>query len=694
MGSGKCAEDGITAPEQHSLHLEGGAWGTRQAPLVPRAYRDVYGEEPAVALHAKLGELDRDWWRLRSEEELVEPVFAQLRRQIAGLAVPPHPYTFRAGVQVAWLLALPFRTRTKNAVRAYCQAHSVNGVLPTAWPAESLLAMRGSGRLTLVDFLCVAESAESPREAPSVPRQSSTPCGVVRTCQEQPGGDLGPWHDLLAVAQDFRGVATLQEALSLDLGQLAAFTGLDERLARIDLERLTGGRSLSGEFLAEVMALESRLSAREQLILRRRLFRRKPLKLREIGGLLGVTRERVRQIEKKLLSKIGTALGENLKILAGAVRASLEPVVSEEALQRELAAALPASSRDDGLALRILSDAVGYSCKKGLCYSPRAGQVASVLTKGARDKADDAGLVDELVLQDLLPSRAWLSSWPLLVQLSGLSRVGSHLALKNTKLARVKAAIIDIGRPATVDEIVARSGLEGLRIANYFSRLPSVVRADRWRWGLASWIEDEYDGIGGEILQRIDDDGGATRVDKLIEELPRRFGVQERSVRAYLGTAQFRVDGNYVSKADASTLRFRRLDDVVDGRDAKGRPFWRFRVEARFFDGYSLTHVPVEVARELGCEPGSRCEVSVARPSGCRSLSVRWPLASLSGCTIGFLREALRRLGAEEGAFVTVILAGPGEVELELGGPVEVESAAGGSGRAALERLQRRRRVL
>ena len=47
------------------------------------------------------------------------------------------------------------------------------------------------------------------------------------------------------------------------------------------------------------------------------------------------------------------------------------------------------------------------------------------------------------------------------------------------------------------------------------------MRADKNRWGLAEWIDDEYEGIAAEIVQRIEEDGGATRLERLIDELPK-----------------------------------------------------------------------------------------------------------------------------------------------------------------------------
>ena len=691
---------------------EAGAWGTAAAPLVPRAYRRKYHEtrvDPALRAAVRLpdlclGELDRLIWDRLPWQGLQGDLFGRLRRQVATLAVPDCTYSLPAGVSTDWLLALPLRTRTRNVVAQFCNRNMVNGHLPGTWSAAHLLNVPSAGRLTLVDFLCVVESAERSNADAALPGRDLSRVALPR--DEQDGmlrkevwnQDLKPLRTLLSAAREFRGAKTLKDAFESNLGELAAATGILERLDGVELDVLTGGRRLSGEFVAALESLRASLAPRQVLILRRRLFRLKPAKLREIGELLGVTREGARQIEQKLIRKIEAELGDHIRVLAGAAVPKVDPLLRREDLDRQVARVFADASHPDfGLAGRMLRDALDYKYDGSICLNREAVGVCELLRTAAREQADDAGLVDESALRELLPNADWQRLWPLLVEACGFHRVDGLLGLRNTKKARVKAAVLNIGRPATREEIGERSGMSVARASSYLAALHGVVRADMTRWGLSEWIEDEYDGVAGEILQRIDEDGGATSLERLFDELPNRFGLKVPTIRAYLGTPQFLVRDGYASRADVAAIRLRRIDDAVDGRDQRGRPYWQFEVEERYFAGFSLAGLPPEIAKALGCEPNGRAEASVVHPPECNRLSVRWPLTSLSGATIGHLAEPLRRLGAGCGERVRLTICGAGEVELhrardvDPGGPVAVEENPAA---ALLERLKKRREVL
>ena len=284
--------------------------------------------------------------------------------------------------------------------------------------------------------------------------------------------------------------------------------------------------------------------------------------------------------------------------------------------------------------------------------------------------ADEHGLTDESELRRCLPNPSWLAHWERIVEVCGFHRICGQLATKRTRKTEVAAALMAIGRPATIPEIEARLAPElngdSFRIGSVISQMDDVIRATKTKWGFEDWIDDEYEGIPAEIVQRINEDGGSTRLNRLLEELPRMFGVNEASVWAYLNTPAFRLEHGWVSEADGSGIHVGRLDDVIDGRDDNDDPFWSFSVYDRHLDGYSLQGVPPEVAAALGCYFGTKTTAAVRSPHSCQDISVIWRKTSIHGPEIGRLGPALRALGVNDGVEVSLTIHNPSEVTLGM----------------------------
>ena len=77
-------------------------------------------------------------------------------------------------------------------------------------------------------------------------------------------------------------------------------------------EDTVGDEELRRVFLAEVERFAESLDDRERQIVEQRLLAEEPRTLAEIGEELGVTRERVRQIEARIVSRLREHLRENL----------------------------------------------------------------------------------------------------------------------------------------------------------------------------------------------------------------------------------------------------------------------------------------------------------------------------------------------------------------------------------------------
>ena len=516
---------------------------------------------------------------------------------------------------------------------------------------------------------------------------------------------------LIVVSSEIARSQTLKEVLNGDLGALASELGMDNYLEDIAASDLCGDSRIAEEVTESLRALWESLTPLDKAILRQRVLAAEPQTLEELGQGAGLTRERIRQVEGMVKSRLhhpsasGAAALCWVGMLGVLLRHQLGPITNTSELEGHISATFPLPENDDDrravaeMARHLLRKDSGYSPADGFCLSQTASEAIKGLKSAAGDLADEVGVIAESDLMARLPDESWHRHWDQLIALCGLHRICGQLALRDTAKAKAKAAVLSIGRPATREEIAELCGLAPNRLGAQLSAIPGVIRADRKRWGLAEWIEDEYEGIPAEIIQRIEEDGGATRLERLLEELPRMFDVAEGSVEAYAKSARFRISDGYVSVADPSSITLRALEDVIHGRTDEGLPFWSFQVEDRFFDGYSLAGMPPEIAKALGCEPDGSLRVPVLAPEGCGTVSVRWPLTSVTGATLGYLAEPLGLLGAQQGERIHVVLESSGSISLRH--PSQFQQAASqqegrddSSERAKelLERMKERRR--
>ena len=498
-------------------------------------------------------------------------------------------------------------------------------------------------------------------------------------------------------ASEFHGATTVSEALQLDLPKLAAKLGVSSALEALLIQDLTT-RRMANTVSERLDSLLASTPSTQKLILNQRLFVSNPPTLQELAERIGVSRERVRQMEQRVLEAVKEKVDAEFSVIATFVSEQLDPITTAVELDHSIARVFNDDSLEApaiDLACRILRSRLNYSCVDGTCFNKTATDVAAALRDVAGAVADDVGLIDEEALKDHLPNVEWVRFMPQLIERCEFQRIGDRLALRDTNRARVKVALLTVGRAATREEIAAMSDLDPDRTGPFLSSISSLARIDKTRWWLADQIDDIYEGIPAEIIQRINEDGGATALERLCEDLPRLFGVSKSSVQAYVSTPQFNLNDGYISLADPSSITLRHLEDVIHGRDEFGNPWWRFLVSNRYLDGYSLRGVPPELARELGCEPNGKTLAVVTHPEGSGELSVVWRLSSMSGASLGQLADPLRRLGVSGGDRVRVVIKGPGIVELRRESPKRsVEEPPGSLSNSWLERMKSRDRVL
>ncbi len=721
------------------------AWGSPPTPLLPRWHLESLA---AIKLPGQfvtrisrstrsasiqvVGDLAHIW-QFRSEP-IPRGTLSVLSQLVLQHSDPPWDYVvIPATADLSRLSNCPFRTRASNCLRRAVS----NGSLKQnrAVTVGELLSLESLGRGTLLEIMCVTEAAVDSgfltaiegtvdiRMRPPIDTIPQSETAVVSPPQSvEPVKRPDNWDNAISLFERLLGVTaelyranTLADVLESDLGTLVSDLGLRSAFDHIEVDDLQSEPTMAHAALRSIDEFWRFLSPREGLIFKHRLATSKPLTLENLGTRLDVTRERVRQLQKLIESKWNhpSTKGPNaqwwLCALAIVIRDREGPITTRENLGQRLSAqftsaveVVGANTEIPEMACHLLNKALGYTCMNGTCLDQEAREIIQNLKTTAESIADDVGLVNEIELKDHLPAESWRENWETLVNQAGLHRLNGHLATRDTKKARLKAALISIGRPATKAELGELAQINPSRVGSHMSVVPGVVRADKIRWGLDEWVEDEYEGIPAEIIQRIEEDGGATRLKRLIEELPRLFGVSESSVRSYVATPRFLSRDGYVSLADKSTINLRQLHDAVHGHTPGGRPYWRFKVEARYFDGYSLTGIPPEIVRVLGCGPDGRTKVPVSSPAGCSPVSVGWPLSSIAGAYVGYLSEPLRKLEASAGDYILLVIDAGGSVSMHLDLSDNEnqrtrdteQSGSRDRGREILQRMKNRRRGL
>jgi hypothetical protein len=399
------------------------------------------------------------------------------------------------------------------------------------------------------------------------------------------------------------------------------------------------------------------LPARDRDIVVQRHFNLdRPPTLDTLGDRWGITRERARQIAQKAEQAVETRFGQELHKLAtqvfGSLRNVVVPTIELYALTRLVAP--EASSPDLVVAALLKADGTWMHDDGWSMTAVETGTLAASL-EALMELADGYWSVSKEDARQYLAEH-FLRTQHLemyMIERLGWVPVSDRWSLTGSKRNRIATALRAIGRPATKAEIGAAAGIKEInQISNQLGNIPDVVRADKDRWAFAGWVEDPYDGIVGEIEQRIDEQGGAVSIDLLLDEIPARFGVSISSVRTYVATDAFVLERGMVRRNEA---------DYDAGDPAKQRTAvrigdrWGQRVllHQRHFEGYSLA-TSFDIAYANGVRPGDDLLVPVLDTDDHASLI--WQRHNPNRTVfVGRISNVLTELGCAAGE--TIVLA-------------------------------------
>ena len=397
--------------------------------------------------------------------------------------------------------------------------------------------------------------------------------------------------------------------------------------------------------------------------------------LQDLGKYLGITRERVRQLEKKLRTKlteiVGGKEGEPVRWRANTVRQMIgvasPPVDQIDSATGEIHQALSAQIENVLSPLPgqtdfrevVLKLAGPYELINGWLVLQSA--VASDPTRRIREMTDEIGYIDH----DQATKE--LNKWGLdtslheewLIRDGKIRKLGDRLVRWDGSIGdKLVIALADIGRPATIEALLeyVKEDRAKTSAANALSIDPRAVRIRGKEWALASWGLPEYSSIAMSIRNVLKSHEHPTTIEDVVTRLMKDLGLKESSIRAYCQAPMFILENG--------AIRLRRDDepyiyDSVSLPNAKGVfALGSHRVSILF-------EVDVEVlrgsGRSLAPAAGFLLGVTLNRPLTFNdqdglSVTLTYPETSISGPSVGSLRPFAVASGARLGDLLTLTL--------------------------------------
>jgi hypothetical protein len=463
-------------------------------------------------------------------------------------------------------------------------------------------------------------------------------------------------NKLIGWAAFFHGAQTLADLADVSMRTLMRESGISDLADAIPVDQAADEVVSELEVGSAFETFFRALDGRRQMIALRRAYSENPEVLEQLGVELGVTRERARQLEADLKKLFRAHAGTRFMQSAIRLRRTLPMVVSPARLGLILRRLVDQASPELQNAARLaLSEYIGYEKSGEMWVSREFRELVGPVRERIPDFSDQYGILDEQGLRTFFGIDMG-ETWDVLTQAAGLKRVQEHLLIRDTREARLVLALRRLGEPASKEQLAESTGLEIRSLSAVLSNSDSFVRVTKDTWGLVGSTDDPYDGVVGEIIQRIESGGGEANVHELLIEIPERFGVSPGTVNAYLATPKFSLDGDVVRCAEVpgvETPPLSELREVVWTDD--GCPVLRLRIADQHLGGWSIK-IPPAVAMQLGVGPDSDSIVPVRLPDGCQSASVIWRAHDPNGPEIGRLREALLALKASAGTEVFIVL--------------------------------------
>lgn len=356
---------------------------------------------------------------------------------------------------------------------------------------------------------------------------------------------------------------------------------------------------------------------RALIILANRFFADRPQTLDEIARRLGITRERVRQLESRSRAQLVGSLDRDTPLaIAGQVARDLIgtvlPLTDLLRLVPSLGDVVESVGQPACRVLDRLDDA--YEIEDGWCAAPSVDAAKTATQTLLLERASKHGVVarSDFTLLSNHPqvsapaeaTEAWLTYCGY--------EVDEDWVLMRTSSVRDRAAAVlsIVGSPMSAQEILDRMRVDRTlaSLRNAIASDDRFKRVDRDKWGLAEWEMESYDGIKAQIRQELSRNDGELPLNTLIERITRRYSVAPNSVIVFASNPPFTSRGGVVRFAAVSDRGTRKPLSRTRHVYRQGESvLYRVTITSDHLRGSGFP-VPVALAAAAGLQPGDCCE--------------------------------------------------------------------------------------
>ena len=628
------------------------------AQKIPAALAQALGLNPPLAV----ADLDAKIWQQLAHDELPLAAHNGLIDFTHSFPQMPRATVLAAGLSLAWLAALPLRGRLHNLLRQLQLGRGADGFLERTIACEDILSVPNMGTISLLQLLCVLESAEAGRisaaDAPEARMAIESEGAKPNPLADAPRTREKRWAALL-YGNPLQNHASwaLAETDAQTLGQAVAHALAEERpvetwhaLAAVPLKDIAVRSEHPYAILERWVA---GLNEREQRIFALRLAQGQDrATLQDLATEMGVTRERIRQLEAQLLDRLHSLLARPQGM---PLRWRLET------LRRRLGVAAPWVEVEKLLVLEDgQTDYASFMLRLAGPYV-RAGDW---LVLQAAMATDEIGRIDsEWATRKL---RAWglrgdlCDRW--LMRKGTVRKVKGRLVKWDGSIGdKLVLALFELGRPATVDALLRhlQTGHTRNTALNAMSQDPRLVRINRTEWALASWNLPIYENIAASIRKMLEAAGQPMRMEDIAQRLWQDFGTPKSSALTYCqqagmfiqeqGWVRLRKESESFS-LDPVSLRHRKAQGVFALSPHRVALLFEVNADMLRGSGRPLAHAAAQILQL------SLNERLIFRTRTGLPLTVTFPDTSIIGPTLGSVKNLAEEVGAQPGHQLTLIL--------------------------------------